>query len=96
MKLIYWSCVRNVSVAGEMLEASSLVACARTIIAVPLMARMLADLPPKLGRRGNHRASRRGTSVELAQRMAHSGRQAGDRVLNIPNWPHCLRLLFCR
>ena len=74
MKLIYWSCVRNVSVAGEMLEASSLVACARTIIAVPLMARMLADLPPKLGRRGNHRASRSGTSVELAQRMAHSGR----------------------
>ena len=58
MKLIY-SRVRNVSTAGEMLEASSLVACARTIIALPVMDRTLANLPPKLGHRGNHRASRR-------------------------------------
>jgi hypothetical protein len=56
MKLIYC----NVSTASAMLEASSLGTCARTIIAMRVMARTLTNLPRKFGHRGNHRASRRG------------------------------------
>ena len=55
MKLNLCRCVRNVSTgrASAMLEDSSLVASARTIIATPVMDRTLANLPPKFGHRGN-------------------------------------------
>ena len=50
----------DVSTASAMLEASSFVACTRTIIATPVVDRTLANLPPKFGHRGNHRANRSG------------------------------------
>ena len=69
------------SPASAMLEASSLIACARTIIATPVMAQDVGESAAEVraSRQSSCKPQGQSRSVELAQRMAHSGRPSRRR-----------------